>query len=81
MLILYLRGATRLLDYVKLNGTGETIRSVDMNIGNENPVTYEELLIFTKSLYFNNVGADLTPINVMSILSLGMLLQKYYLFM
>uniref|UniRef100_A0A914Q5D0 BTB domain-containing protein n=1 Tax=Panagrolaimus davidi TaxID=227884 RepID=A0A914Q5D0_9BILA len=65
MLILRLCGATKLIKYIEENGTGDTVKKIDMNFVDGNQLTFDDLYIFTKSLYFNNVENDLTPSNVM----------------
>uniref|UniRef100_A0A914QI21 BTB domain-containing protein n=1 Tax=Panagrolaimus davidi TaxID=227884 RepID=A0A914QI21_9BILA len=71
MLILRLSGATKLLQYISKNRIGETVKKIDMNVLQGIKLTFEDLYIFTKSLYFNNVENDLTATNVMLLYNLG----------
>uniref|UniRef100_A0AC34F445 BTB domain-containing protein n=1 Tax=Panagrolaimus sp. ES5 TaxID=591445 RepID=A0AC34F445_9BILA len=71
MLILHLCGAKKLIKYIEKNGSGDRVKKIDMNNIEGNHLTYDEMYIFTKSLYFNNVENDLTATNVMQLLSLG----------
>uniref|UniRef100_A0AC35GN21 BTB domain-containing protein n=1 Tax=Panagrolaimus sp. PS1159 TaxID=55785 RepID=A0AC35GN21_9BILA len=71
MLILRLCGATKLIKYIEENASDKNIGKIDMNIVNGNQLTFDDLYIFTKSLYFNNVENDLTPSNVMLLYNLG----------
>uniref|UniRef100_A0A914QIW6 BTB domain-containing protein n=1 Tax=Panagrolaimus davidi TaxID=227884 RepID=A0A914QIW6_9BILA len=64
MLILRLCGATKLIKYIEENASDKNNRKADMNIVDGNQLTFDDLYIFTKSLYFNNVENNLTPSNV-----------------
>uniref|UniRef100_A0A914QNH7 BTB domain-containing protein n=1 Tax=Panagrolaimus davidi TaxID=227884 RepID=A0A914QNH7_9BILA len=65
MLILRLTGATKLIKYIEENASDKNNRKIDMNIVNGNQLTFDDLYIFVKSIYFNNVENNLTPSNVM----------------
>uniref|UniRef100_A0A914R2L8 BTB domain-containing protein n=1 Tax=Panagrolaimus davidi TaxID=227884 RepID=A0A914R2L8_9BILA len=64
MLILRLCGATKLIKYIEENVLDKNNKKVDMNIVDGNQLTFDDLYIFVKSIYFNNVENDLTPSNV-----------------
>uniref|UniRef100_A0A914QYD0 BTB domain-containing protein n=1 Tax=Panagrolaimus davidi TaxID=227884 RepID=A0A914QYD0_9BILA len=71
MLILRLCGATKLIKYIEENALDKNNRKIEMNIVDGNQLTFDDLYIFVKSLYFNNVENNLTPSNVMLLSNLG----------
>uniref|UniRef100_A0A914P8W0 BTB domain-containing protein n=1 Tax=Panagrolaimus davidi TaxID=227884 RepID=A0A914P8W0_9BILA len=76
MLILRLCGATKLIKYIEENASDKNNKKVDMNIVDGNQLTFDDLYIFTKSLYFNNVENDLTATNVMLLSNLGKIIKE-----